>query len=527
MAMAHRKFWGWGNDDFQFPVGYLEKYIPTVERLFGLEKGDILPLPRLEDISISDPLIRLPADIAKYCTDDKYDRLSHTYGKAFRDISRGLNGQWSNPPDFVAFPKSEADIKGLLSYASDHNIAIIPYGGGSSVCGGIEAPRGNGHAGAISVDMRYFDKLIDVDRESRSALLQAGMYGPDIEKALRPHKYSLRHYPQSFEFSTLGGWIATRSGGHFATLYTHIDEFVQSVRMITPSGVMETRKLPSHGAGPSEERFVCGSEGSLGIITRAWMRVQDIPIFKAKQTLYFKTFESGVEACRLISHSGLYPSNARLVDAMEAFSNGLGDGSHAVLLLGFESHHHEMDHWMKSAVDIALGCGATKPEHINQSTENSASQNWKTSFLLAPYLRDELVRRGLIVETFETAITWDRFSVFHKEIISAAQVIMKEMTGGGIITTRFTHLYTDGPAVYYTIMTKGRKGKEVEQWDAIKDAVSMKIIELGGPITHHHAVGKDHKPYYQNQRSTLFGRVLRAAKNEMDPAGIMNPETLI
>jgi alkyldihydroxyacetonephosphate synthase len=344
---------------------------------------------------------------------------------------------------------------------------------------------------------------------------------------LKPYGLTLRHFPQSFEFSTLGGWIATRSGGHFATLYTHIDEFVQSVRMVTPSGIMQTRRLPGSGAGPSEERMVSGSEGIFGIITEAWMRLQDIPKFKMTQTVEYKKWEDAVEACRQLAQSGLNPSNARLIDPLEAVSNGLGDGMHTVLIVGFESSSGDVTEYMSQALRICKRNGGHWKLKTKNSNKSKKAEEWKKSFLQAPYLRDVFVRMGCVMETFETAVTWDQFPIFHKEILQRANAAMKEICGGGIITCRFTHLYPDGPAPYYTIIAKGQTGREIEQWDAIKEIVSNALIEFGGTITHHHAVGKDHRKQYEKQRTDVFGRLLSVAKSELDPKWILNPDVLI
>ena len=466
--------------------------------------------------------------LADFCSDSTYERAAHSYGKAFRDVWRGLNGIFPNPPDYVAFPKSEEQIEILMDYASANHVSLVPFGGGSSVCGGVEPTVNTGYKGVISVDMKHFNQVLEIDKKSRSAHIQAGMFGPAIEAALKPQGLTLRHYPQSFEFSTLGGWIATRSGGHFATLYTHIDEFVQNVSVISPKGKLQSRRLPGSGAGPSEERLFAGSEGILGIITSAWMRLQDIPVHKKTVTVAFPNFDNGAEAARTLAQSGLHPSNARLVDPIEAFTNGLGDGRSAVLIVGFESHQRPVDYWMKEALMICKDHGGVWDNAWQESKGRSEKgDTWKKAFLLAPYLRDEMVKLGMVIETFETAITWDQYPVFYKQVKKAAQDAINKHCGAGMITCRFTHIYPDGPAPYFTVLAKGEKGKQLTQWDAIKKAVSESIIANGGTITHHHAVGRDHRPFYQKQQSPLFGDMLNAAKESVDPAWILNPGVLI
>jgi len=523
-----RSYWGWGYDGFLLPEEMVKKNLNMTKAILGIEAFENHVPKAAKELDLRQPRISLPSALAIFCSISNYDRASHSYGKSFRDVWRGLRGIYPNPPDYVAFPKTTEDIQELMTFASKEDITIIPFGGGSSVCGGVEPTDDESYKGIISVDMKHFNQILEIDQSSRSAHIQGGMFGPPIEAGLKPHGLTLRHFPQSFEFSTLGGWIATRSGGHFATLYTHIDEFVQNVSMITPAGEMVSRRLPGSGAGPSEERLICGSEGTLGIITSAWMRLQNIPTFKKTITVAFKDFYAGAEAARQIAQSGLNPANARLIDALEAFNNGLGDGSHAILIIGFESHQRDVTPWMKEALAICKQAGGNWDETRLTSTKRSdRGDAWKNSFLLAPYLRDELMKRGLVVETFETAVTWDQFPTFYKEVKRAANDAVKEHCGSGIVTCRLTHIYPDGAAPYFTIIAKGAKGTQLEQWDAIKKIVSNKLIEFGGTITHHHAVGRDHQSYYKNQRTDIFAKMLSSAKTAVDPKWILNPGILV
>ncbi len=523
--MATRKFWGWGYAGHELDPAYLQRMTGFLQAAFGIREWRVQAPPRLEDLRLRAPRFALPAALAAYCSADPFERAAHHYGQSFRDVWRALHGRFPHPPDYVAFPRSEEQIAALMAFAGAEGIALVPYGGGSSVTGGVESSAAG--RGVISVDLRHFDRILAVDPVSRCAHIEAGIYGPALEEGLRPHGLTLRHFPQSFEFSTLGGWIATRSGGHYATLYTHIDAFVQSIRLVTPAGTLETRRLPASGAGPAEEGLLCGSEGALGIITAAWMRLQAAPRHRAKQTVRFPSFAAGVAAARALSQSGLHPANARLVDPLEALGNGLGDGRQAVLLLAFEAAGHDVRPSLEAALDLCRAHGGEWTERPARGEEDRDAGVWKRSFLQAPYLRDELVRRGLVVETFETAVTWDRFEAFHRAVRGAAQAAVNQHCGAGLVTCRFTHLYPDGPAPYYTVIARGEAGRQLEQWDAIKQAAADAIIAHGGTITHHHAVGRDHRNHYARQRSALFGRALQAVKREWDPEGVMNPGVLI
>ena len=532
---ARRKFWGWGLEG----SGPSDSQAMSIAKKLAGRRGDALelaPPPRLEDLQLRQPRVKPPDALAAICSASTYERAGHTYGKSYRDVVRGARGSFRNPPDWVAFPRGEDEIAALLDWCSDAQLAAIPYGAGSSVCGGVEARLDDSYRGVVSIDLGRLDQVLEIDHTSRAARIQAGVLGPALEDQLRPHGLTLRHFPQSFEFSTLGGWIVTRSGGHYASLYTHIDDFVESIRAITPTGTVESRRLPGSGAGPSPDRLWIGSEGALGIVTEAWMRLQDRPRFRASTSVLFPGiggFLRGAQAVRALSQSGLYPTNCRLLDAGEARISGAGDGSAAILVLGFESADHPLDTWLSRALELVRDVGGGIPEDPGHTrTDQDAGREgaagaWRRTFLDAPYLRDVLVRCAFISETFETAITWDRFESFHEKVYTATRDAVLRVCGAGSVNCRFTHVYPDGPAPYYTVLALGRRGSELEQWGEIKSAASEALIQAGGTITHHHAVGRDHRPWYDRQRPEGFARALRAVKRELDPRGVMNPGVLI
>jgi alkyldihydroxyacetonephosphate synthase len=522
-----------------------------VHRRLGFEVTEIEEPASLEEIELPASRLDAPEPFGDIFSDDRRERVSHALGKAYRDVVRGFRGEFEQVPDLVAFPRSAEDVELVLSWCADAKAAAIPYGGGTSVAGGIE-PRMAGERPVVSVDMREMNKVLEVDAVSRAARIQAGALGPDLEDQLREHGLTLRHFPQSFEYSTLGGWIATRAGGHFATLHTHIDDLVESVRAITPRGEeWESRRLPGSGAGPSPDRMLIGSEGILGVIVDAWMRVQERPVHKLSAGVAFDDFARAAEAVREISQAALYPANCRLLDAVEAETTGAGKPGKALLVLGFESAHHPVDGPMELALEAARDRGGAPGELKGSGSERPGPAarreapaipdaggdpvgSWRHAFLFAPYLRDSLVACGVLSETFETAITWDRFEGFHAEVMEAARRSVAavcdapaEGPGSPRISCRFTHVYPDGPAPYFTVLAPARRGGEVAQWDEIKAAVSDAVMDAGGTITHHHAVGRDHRPWYDRQRPQPFAEALRAAKRELDPEGILNPGVLI
>ncbi len=509
----------------------------------------------LEAIELPKPRIKAPASLEHLFAGDDYERVSHALGKAYRDVVRGFRGRIDNPPDLVGHPRDEDDVEDILEWCGGEGIAAIPYGGGTSVVGGVEPRVGDEYRGAVTIDLGGLGDVLDVDPVSRAARIQAGALGPALEDQLREHGYTLRHFPQSFEFSTLGGWIATRAGGHFATLYTHIDDLVESITAVTPGGIWESRRLPGSGAGPSPDRLLLGSEGILGVITEAWVRVQERPRFKLSCGVAFDSFAAGAEAVRELSQSGLNPSNCRLLDEAESALTHAGPPGKALLVLGFESAHHPVNAAVDVALDAARDCGGT-PGKVRGRQDRGASAQpgpgalranpppkadgedpvgaWRHAFLAAPYLRDTFVACGVLSDTFETATTWDRFGDFHDRLVETARRAIADACGmspdgpgSPRLTCRFTHVYPDGPAPYYTVLCPARRGSEVEQWDEIKAAVSEAVIDAGGTITHHHAIGRDHRPWYDRQRPPPFAEALRGAKQAIDPDGILNPGVLI
>lgn len=528
-----RSFWGWGYENAVAHQKRIKGIGGLISSRFGIEIPDAVASPSIDEIELPKPRISLPNSLASIGIQTKLARASHTYGKSFRDIVRGLRREFSAAPDVVAYPENEQQVTALMDWASDARVAAIPYGGGSSVVGGVEGNVGDGYQGTVSIDLSRLCKIQEIDKTSRAARIESGIFGPALEDGLRPHGLTLRHFPQSFEFSTLGGWIATRSGGHYATLYTHIDDFVESIRCVTPSGVMESRRLPGSGAGPSPDRMMIGSEGTLGIITEAWMRLQDRPKFRVSAAVRFVDYGKAAECVRILSQTGLFPTNLRLLDAGEALMNGAGDGSKHVLIVGFESADHTLDASMERALEccrdfggeVPSGSGVTRTDE--STTREGAAGAWRNAFLDAPYLRDAITALGFISETFETAVTWDRFEEFHRRVMETTKHAVKKICGGGTVTCRFTHVYPDGPAPYFTVLAPSNPNRQLEQWNEIKSAVSDVLMDAGGTITHHHAVGRDHRPWYDRQRPELFATAFQAAKRTLDPQAIMNPGVLI
>jgi alkyldihydroxyacetonephosphate synthase len=520
-----RKHWGWGFEDEQPPPSEVAAAAQGLASHLGFGSVEPeAPVP-LEAVELPPPRIVAPPHLAELMTADDYDRAVHAQGRSYGDVVRGFRGAFPNPPDAVARPRDEAEVERVLEWCEAERVACVPFGGGTSVTGGVDAIPGPGHQGVVSLDLRALDGVLEVDGVSRAARIQAGATGPGLEAQLAEHGLTMRFFPQSFELSTLGGWIATRAGGHFATGPTHVDDVTEAIRAISPAGgAWASRRLPGSGAGPSPERMLLGSEGTLGVITEAWVRVLPRPTHRRAAGVRFARFEQGAEAVRAIVQAGLLPANCRLIDAREAALTFAGDGSRALLALAFESGDVPVDERMERALDLCEAHGGVGEER--DAARRGAMGAWRDAFLRAPYLRDVLVAMGVLSETFETAVTWDRFETFVERVRGATEAALRETCGAGQVTCRLTHAYPDGAAPYFTVTAPARRGDEIAQWAVVKQAASEAILAEGGTITHHHSVGRDHRPWYDRQRPDPFAAAMRGAKAALDPVGILNPGVL-
>jgi len=541
MDARQRSWWAWGREDQQLTTKERSKLATQLTSRFGgteLTQSEPVPFPKIQ---MPDVRLSIPSSLERLCTQDSYERALHAHGRGYKDTVRGFYGDFSDAPDIVAYPNGEQDLVSLLEWAGEQRCAVVPYGGGTSVVGGVDGGGewARAYSGVLSIDMARFDQVLEIDSVSRAARIQAGVLGPSLENQLRPHGYTLRHFMQSFEFSTLGGWLATRSAGHYASGGTHIDDFVESIRLISPTGSGTSRRLPASGAGPSPDRLLLGSEGTLGVITEAWMRIQDRPRFKSSAGVHFATYEQGVSATRAVVQSGLTPTNCRLLDAQESGTVLSGPGpAGALLVLGFESAAHPVDAPMADAVEICLDHGGSIPDGVESETRaasasapqtsGGAVHAWREAFIRGPYLLSSMVRLGIYSETFETACTWSAFADLHAAVMNtAAEVLNRTSHGKGRVTCRFTHVYPDGCAPYFTVQAPIGHGNELAVHDEMKAAISETIASHCGTITHHHAIGREHRPWYERQHPAWFADSLRAAKAVVDPQSLLVPGVLM
>ena len=527
-----RSFWSWGMESEEPTDADRASLAKRLSERYGVAITP-KPIPQAEDAVLRQSRIKVPDTLAPWCETSTYERAFHAFGSAFTDRARAFNLEINNPPDVVAHPADETQLAATLDWCDANGYVTIPYGGGSSVVWGVNPPDDAPPTVTIALDR--LDRVLEVDDVSRAARIQAGVFGPALEDQLRPHGLTLRHFPQSFRFSTVGGWIATRSGGHYATNHTHIDDFVESVRMLTPRGWWESRRLPGSGAGPSPDRMVIGSEGILGVITEAWLRIQRRPTFRATAGLTFDSWTAGADAVRQIVQAKLWPANCRILDPAEAERAAGLDGTQALVIVAFESAELTQRHNIAQAVEIARGAGGHIADDQIRIDDGKGAPTgregavgaWRDAFVGVQIGVETSL--GLVADTFETAITWDRWPAFDAAVRAALTDVLGKVFGPHwSLSCRFTHVYPDGPAPYYTWSGYGRQGSEISMWSEVKAVSNEAVVAAGGSVTHHHAVGRQHRPNgYDGQRPELFADALRAVKRTLDPNGIMNPGVLI
>ena len=533
------RWWGWGEDSgaISLPEPALAMLRQELE-LDGshtgtrVELGEVrMPAPALSAI--------VHGDLAAVgVSDDHATRVAHAVGRSYPDLVRIRSGDGSGAPDAVVTPASAGQVPEILTACARAGVAVIPFGGGTSVVGGVEALRGP-HGAAVSLDLTGLGTLLDVDPVSLTATVEAGVFGPALEVLLGQHGMTLGHFPQSFEYSTVGGWVATRSAGQASTGYGRIDEVVESVRCETPSGTLETRDVPASAAGPSLREMVVGSEGVLGVITQATLRVRPVPETRHYEAWSFRSFEEGAEAYRAIEQSGASPDVARLSDEHEtrlsmalASSGSLAEraGRRYLRARGHEQGCIAFTGFEGTPDEVARRRGRTAGllrAHGALSLGQKPGRSWLKGRFAAPYLRDEMLDRGVMVETLETATTWSNLHRLYAAVGGALRESLSARGTPPAVMCHVSHLYPSGASLYFTFIARQELGAELEQWRAAKTAACDAIMANDGTITHHHAVGADHAPWMTEEVGDLGVAVVAAAKERLDPAGIMNPGKLL
>jgi len=512
--------------------GYLEDALTEAERSsvlkvagawFGGKGLERRAAPAPEAIELPPSRVRPPPVLEDCVSVSQRGRLLHARGRSFRDLA-GLRGaRLDDVPDAVAVPGSEAELERVLEWAQAQRYALIPFGGGSSVVGGVNAEGMDAFDGVVTLSLRRMNRVIDVDARSRTVHAQAGILGPELEDALKPHGMAVRHFPQSYFHSTLGGWVATRGAGHFSTGLAKIEDRVQALGVTLPDGRRaETRRLPASSIGPDPNRLWCGSEGALGVITDVHLRCVALPKERVGAGVRFKTFEAALEAARALLQSGIYPTQMRILDPYEhllsrAFSGKAATG--ALMVLAFESAGAPLGELFAAAQDVCRQHGG----EVQQKDAEDAVGDWRNTFFRQPYIRDALMDYAVISDTFETAVPWSAVPGFYHTVREATLKAVQKVCGFGAVSTRSTHSYTDGLCLYFAFFGPGKHGALVDQWWEIKAAASEAVIANGGTMSHHHAMGRDHQRWARSEIPEPFRAAVRAAKRELDPEGLLNP----
>jgi len=473
-----------------------------------------------------------------YCVSDDHGRLLRAGGKSTLDLLRRKDSGIQDAPDAVLLPADEEEVAKVLRHCAAAGIAVVPFGGGTSVVGGLDPVRGD-FAAVVSLDLRRLDQLHALDEVSGEAELGAGLTGPEAEKLLGAQGFSIGHFPQSFQFATIGGYAATRSSGQNSAGYGRFDDMVRGVVAVTPAGILDLGRAPANAAGPDLRQLIVGSEGTFGIITRVRVRVHPVPETTRYEAWSFPDFATGAAALRAVIQTGTGPTVIRLSDEAEtgvnlATTDNIGEQSvtgGCLAITAFEgtAAHAESRHAETRAVLEA---------HGGTSLGEGPARAWEHGRFGAPYLRDSLLAAGALCETLETATNWSNLDALKAgvtEALTSALAGGQERSDSGdgsesgtpaLVLCHISHVYPTGASLYFTVVA-GQRGNPIEQWRKAKTAASNAMVRCGATITHHHAVGADHRPWMRDEIGDLGVEVLRAVKGVLDPAGILNPGKLI
>lgn len=524
------KWWGWGLRDKRLPIKSAD-LLETLQKELqaSFREG---PPPSLDAITLEDP-VEIPGALT-----DKLERVLHARGKSTRDLLELRRGGRMSAPDGVAYPETESQLLDLLARCRKDRIAVVPFGGGTSVVGGVEPLKDN-HRAVLCVDLTRMNQLVDFDARSLTATIEAGARGPEIQKMLEAKGATLDHVPQSFEFSTLGGWLATRSAGEFSTKYGKIEDMAVSVTVAMPDGMLKTAEVPAHASGPELRELFVGSEGVFGIITRAVVKVNARSGLAWDGSFLFPNFEAGVEALRQMMQQGAVPSLARLLDFQETrFSilagrrSGLSRAvmdlflklkrfkpTDCLLLLTFEGESARLlSGAVKHAVQLARRYGG-------RGLGGAPVKIFYQQRFELPYMRDELLNLGVLVETLETATRWSNLRHLYRSIQSAFDAAQARLGRPILRFCHVSHLYHDGASLYFTFLTVPQDS--LSAWALVKETVTEAIVAAGGTVSHHHGVGTDHKRWLPKEKGERYVSLLRKLKSQIDPDGIMNPGKLL
>lgn len=536
------RWWGWG--DPARPASLDPRTLDYLREALAIS-GSPRPPVALEHVALEPSAISTPAlaalrDVAgtEHIRTDHADRVRHAAGKGYPDLVRLRAGRPEGAPDAIAYPGSREQLRVLLRACAEHSLAVVPFGGGTSVVGGVAPLRGEQQA-VLTLDLDRLDELVRLDRQSRTVTVGAGMRAVDLERMLEARRLTLGHFPQSFEYVSLGGCAATRSAGQASTGYGRFERMVLGLSMSAPAGTISTTAVPASAAGPNLRELIVGSEGVLGVIDELTLRVRDAPQERYYEGVFFETFEQGVDLLRELAQSGLSPQVARLSDAPETrVSLGLarhggmvdwlgrrylgarGYGEGCLAIFGYEGRRGALRTRRRSVHALIRA-------HGGLPVGQSPGKAWQATRFSAPYLRDELLTHGVLVETLETATSWSNLIALHRRVSEAISDALRACGTPGLVGCHVSHLYETGASLYFTLLAPQAEDCEIEQWQAVKRAASDAVVRGGGTISHHHSIGRDHAPWIERELGQGGVDALRSLKDQLDPAGIMNPGKLL
>ncbi|HVR04431.1 MAG TPA: FAD-binding oxidoreductase [Solirubrobacteraceae bacterium] len=541
-GVAPMRWWGWG--DPGHPPGLPAHALAFLRETVGVAPRSCPPVA-LAHVQLPSPslpagaLAELRSLLGEEAVRETHaERVGHAAGRGYPDLVRLRAGTPKGAPDAVVYPSDARRLRALLELCGRRSLALVPFGGGTSVVGGV-APLRGAHAGVLSLDMRRLDALVELDRESRIATVQAGMRAPALERLLGAQGLTLGHFPQSYEHVSLGGCAATRSAGQASTGYGRFEQLVLGLRLAAPAGELELPALPASAAGPQLRELALGSEGMLGVIHELALRVRPAPTYRRYEGVFFTDFASGTQALRALAQERLAPAVTRLSDEQEtrmslalagggglkgrlgrAYLGARGYGGGCLAILGFEGAAVDVEGRRARALALVRA-------HGGLPVGRSPGEAWRAQRFVAPYLRDDLLTHGVLVETLETATRWSRLGELYREVGRAIAGALEKQGTPGLVMCHVSHVYETGASLYFTFLARQREGHELEQWQAVKRAAGDAIAAHGGTITHHHAVGCAHTPWLEREIGESGVQALRALKAELDPTGIMNPGKLL
>lgn len=534
------RWWGWGREDRRLPL--TRSFAKLLDARLGID-GTVREPVAIAEVALPPSALpprareRLETCVggSAWVRDDHFARVCHAGGKSYLELVRMRGGTPLGAPDAVVYPASHEQVLAVLAACTAERVAVVPFGGGTSIVGGL-APSPGAQSAVIALDLVRLAGVYTVDPRSLTISVAAGTRGPALEAALAEHNLTLGHYPDSFEFVSIGGCAATRSVGQASSGYGRIDQAIQGVRIATPAGELASAALPASAAGPALRELIVGSEGVLGVITGLLMRVRVRPARQLYEGVVFDTFQAASEALRAVIQDRAMPDVVRVSDEVQTAvllaagesggrraplgRRGLRGRDGALMIIGWEGQRDSVDRRRLHTMTLLRRGGG-------KEIGTPAGRAWAASRFASPYVRDELLGLGVLVDQFETASTWSGLEPLRATVMATLTEALSACGTPPLVGSQISHAYDTGASLTFTVLARALEGQEEAQWRAAKDAASAAIVRAGATISHHHGIGRDHAVWAQAELGELGVSSLRALKAHLDPAAIMNPGKLL